>query len=197
LSEIHEDFVKRKRGFDSEITGYIGECLVQLEIAKRFRMRVHKIPDELNFDSDFITATGIKLQVKTRRVTKHTDKRPGRTPVTYLWEFQDRKSVSKYVARLGSVGARVRRQRARFADFYIFVCLPRTGYEPRGFFVIPSEALITQDKDNPEKLLTSFAINQADFGNRGGKTSRWVRYRDNWDPLVGDNKDRKTVSGET
>jgi hypothetical protein len=183
LSEIHEDFVKRPKGHDSNITGYIGECLVQLEIAKRFRMRVHKIPDELNFDSDFITATGIKLQVKTRRVTIHTDKRPGRNPVSYLWEFQERKSQQEYVAGIGTVGRRVRRQRPRFADFYIYVCLPREGYEPQGFFVIPSEVLITQGKDTPKEQLTSVAVTQADLGIGNGKPSRWVQYRDKWNPL--------------
>lgn len=186
MSETHEGFEKfekRKKGFDAEITGYIGECLVQLEIAKRLRMRVHKIPDELNFDSDFITATGKKLHVKTRRLTRHIDNRAGRNPASYLWLFQERKSLGRYVPTVGSITTRIRRQRPRLADFYIFVCLPRTGYEPLGFFVIPSEALITQDKGTPKKQLTSVAVNQADLGIVKGKTTRWVQYLNNWDPL--------------
>lgn len=183
MSEDHEDFAKLPKGKDSDITGYIGECLVQLEIAKRLHTRVLKIPDEFDFDTDFITATGKRLQVKTIRQTRHIDNRRGRTPETLVWHFQERKSQKRYIPTVGIITTRIRRQSPRLADFYILVCLPRREYEPLAFFIIPSEALVTQNKGTAKKQLTSFAIYQADLGIGKGKQSRWVQYRDKWNQL--------------
>jgi hypothetical protein len=166
LSEIQEYESELN---EKELTGYIGEILVQHTIALKYQMRVHKIPDELKFDTDFITATGKRLEVETRRIERKIDKRKGRSVILW-WHFKELKYLK-------NVGKQRPRQTPRQSDFYIFVCMPKTGYTPTGFYVVPSGELVKKNG----KPLTDFAVTDKDFNREKCERSRWFPYQNKWE----------------
>jgi hypothetical protein len=158
----------RKRGYESGKTGYVGECLVQLELAKR-GMRVHKIPDGFPVDCDFLTSTGKRLEVKSSRLGRRSvDGRPE-------WHFTNLISKASYVPKVGVVSRRVRRKQVRQVDFYILTCLEREGYAPKAFYIIPS-------KDVGE--IMALAVYPEDLSEeREARKSRWAAYLNAWSLL--------------
>jgi len=164
LSEVNEGFRKRRRGEESGKTGYLGECLVQLELATN-DIKSFRIPEGVTGEYDLITPSGIRIEVKTSRPSKE----PSGMENRLWWHFRN-------------YGARGRRKVPRRCDFYVLVCLPRDTktYEPEGYFVIPANKL--RHLKSPEKELTSIAVVPEDW--TGAKGSRWHDYRDRWDLIT-------------
>ena len=102
---FNEDYTKR--------LGFIGECYVMLELAKRgtYSQKLYDV-----FDYDLIVNGGIRLEVKTSKIVIHKDKR--RNTERKLWSFMNF-------------------NKKRRCDFYVFVCLDNNNL-PEKFYVIPS-----------------------------------------------------------
>lgn len=141
--------------------GYLGECYVQLELAKR-SVFIQKLFN--NFDYDFLVSNGLKIEVKTSTPIMHKDKRKGRKNRA-VWSFNNHKNSGKKMVR-----------RDRKCDFYVFVCLSNT-LRPLRFYIIPNKIITSK---------YSFHIMQDEEIN-----SIFSKYKNKWNLITENNIEKE------
>ena len=112
------------------LLGYLGECYVILELAKR-KIISQKLYDE--FDCDLILDNGLNIEVKSSNIIRHQDKR--RKTIRKLWMFNN--------YGRGKLLKNSKWGRNRWCDFYVLVCCD--DFKPLKYFIIPNE-IITNKK---------------------------------------------------
>ena len=122
-----------KRKIQSVLTGYIGECYVAYELAKRgiFVQRM----SQQNFDYDFITDRGIKIEVKSAKPLycwngKKTKKSLG-------WGWNNTKNGYEYK---NGVHHRINIPTDRNCDFFILVGMDH-NWKTQKVFIVPKEVI--------------------------------------------------------
>lgn len=132
--------------------GYLGECYVILELAKRnmFSTKLHD-----RFDFDLITNNGLRIEVKTAKLSEkyYPLRKDGNITIYNRWIFRNGGKVEKDNI-------------SRNCDFYIFVCLDILN-NPIKYFIIPSKIV-----DKKQTIA---------FPHKSKKYSQWSDFENKWD----------------
>lgn len=146
---------------------YLGECFVQLELAKR-KLKVVKLHG-LSFD--FLAENGAKLEVKSAlpSLNKSYKEKVGKTYEYKFWQF------------------RLSDPAQRQSDFFICVVFEKIDQNPLGFFVFPREAVKTLGKSD---LISVF---ESDISGNFKKVNKENKhqYFNNWELILNFKKEEQ------
>ena len=120
--------------------GYLGECYVILELAKRgiFAQKVYDL-----FDFDLLVNKGLKVEVKTSSIhqVKNSIRKNGDYKLASIWQFRNYENQGY---ENGRIKRPTKKGRDRHCDFYVFVCLDKLG-QPLKYFIVPSNIINTKE----------------------------------------------------
>lgn len=120
--------------------GYLGECYVILELAKKgiFAQKVYDL-----FDFDLLVNQGIKVEVKTSSMNqiKNSIRKNGDYKLANIWQFRNYENQNY---ENGKVKRPTKKGRNRQCDYYIFVCLDKLS-NPLKYFIVPSNIINTKE----------------------------------------------------
>lgn len=135
--------------------GYLGECYVQLELAKR-KINCQKLNDHM-FSFDFILANGLRIEVKTSSGIIHKDNKTldGKN---YSYEREIFAFRNQIINRL--------------VDYYVFVCI--NNQEEVDYYIIPAAEIGNRE---------SLTIPVVPKGAREYKGSL-LQWKNRWDLLT-------------
>ncbi len=113
--------------------GYIAECHVVLELAKKgvFSSKIHK---DYHYDYDLILSNGMRVEVKCSNIIKHKDHRRPNNYSRKIWAFNNAERY--YVAKKGltTFGGRY-----RYCDYYVLVCMDKMI--PQRYYIVPTDVI--------------------------------------------------------
>ncbi len=135
---------------DQKMLGYVGECYVKLELAKRglYAQRMHK--DFLQ-DYDLLLSNGLTVEVKTSSIIIAKDHRR-KNYSREVWGFNNYKRVDG--------GKMVGRHRE--CDYFILVCMDKKS-KPIRYLIVPSMIISSRQAITipvKRKLTKEFSIDE-------------------------------------
>lgn len=122
---------EEKKDDKDKMLGYLGECYIRLELAKRgiYSQRMHK--DFLN-DYDLILNNGLKIEVKCSSILIHKDKRRQKGQYQRkVWAFNNYKR---------GAGGKMISGRLRDCDFFILLCFDENK-KPLKYYIVPANVI--------------------------------------------------------
>ena len=138
--------------------GYLGECQVILELAKR-NIYCHKL--DYVFELDLLLENGLRVEVKTSNIVSTRDKRrPNHLPRD-VWTFNNpKKNGSRKIVE----------GKYRNCDYYVLVCFDKL--KPIRYYIVPNEVV-------GNKWLMTVPVNR-----KVNSCFNIEEYKDRWDLLT-------------
>ncbi len=124
---------KNKKNVESRLTGYIGECYVAYELAKR-GIKAQRM-DNFVVNYDFITTDGIRIEVKASRPIVSWN--GAKTHKTMMWGWNNGKDI--YDCKGGALHKKIVKI-DRDCDFFIFVGMDEDK-NVKKVFIVPKEII--------------------------------------------------------
>lgn len=137
---------------------YLGECYVQLELAKNNYMTLRA--DRFYFD--FLGQNGCKIEVKTALPSKNRALKKGRWYEYRAWQF------------------RLSTEKQHIADFFVYTVFEEMSKPPIGYFIIPQEEVA---KIGPSNMLVIFESDLTGDFKKENKINRH-RYLNKWEQIL-------------
>ena len=152
---------------DTNLLGYLGECYVMLELAKR-GVIAQRLPEGFKFD--LMTQDGVRLEVKTANISIGKKRRGNKEYEWKKWTFRIATHSGYERKEDPTEGRRYYRKKYKqggyLCDFYVLVCLMEDGERPM-FYIIPREQVKTQN------------VTISPSGE-----DKWWRWKERWDRIV-------------
>ena len=140
---------------------YLGECLVQGELAKR-NFRVMRA----TFSFDFLGENGSRIEVKAALPSRTSKLRKGRFYEYKIWQF------------------RLTTEKQQDCDFFVCVPFDVDGKTPLGYFIFPRHSINTLGKSN------TISVYETDLSGNSKVRNKMNRnqYMNSWDLIFSFNK---------
>ncbi|MDI6806985.1 MAG: hypothetical protein QMD14_04210 [Candidatus Aenigmarchaeota archaeon] len=145
---------------NKEYLAYLGECYVQLELAKR-RFKTFKM---FNFSCDLIGENWAKIEIKSALPSwcRAYKEKVNKTYEYKHWQF------------------RVTTEGQRESDFFICVPFESLDQPPLGFFIFPRGSLKTLGKSD---IISVFESDIKGYFKKSNKENKF-KYLNNWDLIL-------------
>ena len=125
------EHIKNQKKVESRLTGYLAECYVVFELAKR-GIKAQKM-DSFMGHYDLITEHGIRIEVKSSRPVWSWNS--AHTHGYYMWTFNNQSK--EYIFKDGKM-KESRKIRDRKCDFFVFVGMDKDK-KITNTFIVPKE----------------------------------------------------------